>query len=299
MTLKSLLIPTLNQVPSRGIIPVAPPGAAIPRIIHQTYFSHELPDPIRANVENIRALNPGWEYRFYDDTAIISFIRANYSPEILDYFNRIDSRYGAAKADLFRYLLMYKVGGVYLDIKSQARMPLDEVLKSDDRFLLSVWEDKFGECHGWGDHYELRHIPAGEFQQWHIVCAPGHPFMKSVLENVLSNVRKYTPAIHGVGKPGVLRVTGPIAYTLAIHPILEQHPYRQVDSRYDLGFEYNIYQGRSHESVLKSHYSLQTSSLVKLGLRRRLSSRIYGLAQYLFDTIKKRNRPSHFTVTSR
>lgn len=290
MSFKSLLIPTLNQVPAHGIIPTIPAATAIPRIIHQTYFSHELPDPIRASVENIKALNPNWEYRFYDDAAIARFIRENYSPEIMECFDSIDPRYGASRADLFRYLLMYKIGGVYLDIKSQARKPLDEVLQDDDRFVLSVWEDKFGECRGWGDHYELRHIPAGEFQQWHIVCAPGHPFMKRVLENVLSNIKKYIPTIHGTGKPGVLRVTGPIAYTLAIHPILHQHPYRLADFRYDLGFEYNVYQGRNHEAVLKSHYSLQTSPLIKIGSSKRISSCLYGWAQYMFDLAKKRNR---------
>lgn len=33
---------------------------------------------------------------------------------MLDYYKRIDDSYGAIKADLFRYLLIYKEGGYIL-----------------------------------------------------------------------------------------------------------------------------------------------------------------------------------------
>ena len=37
----------------------------------------------------------------------------------------------------FRYLLMYEIGGVYLDIKSTANKKLDDVLEENDAFILS------------------------------------------------------------------------------------------------------------------------------------------------------------------
>lgn len=77
-------------------------------------------------------MNPGWEHRLYDDADIEAFIRESYGDEILAYYHRIDRRYGAARADLFRYLLLYRLGGVYLDIKSTTVRPLDEVLRPDE-----------------------------------------------------------------------------------------------------------------------------------------------------------------------
>jgi mannosyltransferase OCH1-like enzyme len=289
MSIKTLIIPTLNQSPRADILPELPQGKHIPRIVHQTFYDAVLPSALERNVSQIKALNPEWEYRFYDDAAVADFIAANYPPRVLEYFHRIDPRYGAARADLFRYLLIYKVGGVYLDIKSSATRPLDSVLKADDRFLLSVWEKGSGDYDGWGQHYELREFGGSEFQQWYIASAPGHPFLRSVIENVLMNIDTYIPSIHGTGKPGVLRVTGPIAYSLAIHRMRSTYPHRVVDSKRDLGLEYSTFRNNGHKAEFKSHYSLQTHPLVKMSLMRRPLTHLYRVAQLGHDLVYRRH----------
>lgn len=288
MSIKTLLFPPLNRLPQRSLLTPLEAGTSIPKIIHQTFYERNLSAPLQANVDRLRALNPGWEYRFYDDNDIATFIKGNYPSWVWDYFERIDARYGAARADFFRYLLMYKVGGMYLDIKSTATLPLDSVLKADDRFILSQWYLPNGEFeHSEGFIYDLRHIPGGEFQQWHILCAPGHPFMKAVLEAVMANIDAYDPYLHQTGKRGVLRVTGPIAYTLAIRRIMSDHPHRNLDGRNEIGLEYNVYgTNMQHVTVFKGHYSTQTASIVRLGPIKRLISRVYGLAQYVHDRLR-------------
>lgn len=285
MSLKALLIPTLNRPPSRSRLPSFPEGLTIPKIIHQTFYTRDLPEKLQENVDIIRQLNPEWEYRFYDDSDIAAFIQSNYPAHVWHYFERINSRYGAARADLFRYLLMYKMGGIYLDIKSVVTRPIQ--LREDDKLLLSNWEQKSGEF-DWGGHYELRDIAAGEYQQWHIVCAPGHPCLKAVIEAVLSNIDTYDPSLHGVGKKGVLRVTGPVAYTMAIHRIQKQHAHRVVDITAELGLEYNVYRDQSHEKEFKSHYSLQTASVVQLGWAKRQLTHLYALMQAVHDMRQRR-----------
>lgn len=39
----------------------------IPRIIHQTYRTRQLPDVVKQYMNTWRDMNPGWEIRFYDD----------------------------------------------------------------------------------------------------------------------------------------------------------------------------------------------------------------------------------------
>jgi mannosyltransferase OCH1-like enzyme len=287
MSVKEKIFPTLNRAAVDRYIPTVDMGAAIPRILHQTFYETTLAPQLQQNVDRLRAANPGWEYRFYDDDDILRFIRDNYPAAVLERFLRIDARYGAARADLFRYLLMYKVGGVYLDIKSGATRPFDSVLRADDRFVLSGWNNDLQQ---WGLHWELRDIPTGEFQQWHIICAPGHPFMKAVLETVLANIDTYLPSLHGVGKNGVLRVTGPIAYTRAIHRIITQHPHRIADSEHDLGLQYNIYRNQSHETAFKSHYSTQVHPLLQLGAGKQVATRFWGLVQAIYDVATGRLR---------
>jgi len=291
MSIKAVLAPPLNRPVRKHFFPAIQEGTGIPRIIHQTFYTPDLPSTLRENVARLKALNPGWDYRFYDDAAIVDFILKNYPPIVLQYFQRIDPRYGAARADLFRYLLMYKVGGVYLDIKSSATQPLDEVLQPEDRFLLSEWNNESEGYDAWGKHYELRDFGGREFQQWYIACAPGHPFLRAVVDNVLQNIDVYIPGLHGTGKPGVLRVTGPIAYSLVIHRIRAAHPHRIVNSQRDLGFQYSVMTVNSHKTEFKSHYSLQTHSVVKLGFVKSKTTHLYRLAQAAHDFTKRWRKP--------
>jgi mannosyltransferase OCH1-like enzyme len=279
-----------KQTPSKmDLLPPVSEGIDIPKIIHQTFFSGKgtaLPPEIEQNIQRIKASNPDWEYRFYDDSDIILFIRENYGDRILSFFLRIDPTYGAARADLFRYLCIYKCGGVYIDIKSTLQKPLDSVIKPDDRFLLSQWENKPGEpFDGWGRHPATRHIPGGEYQQWHVAAAPGHPFLKAVLQRVLQNIELYDPRRHGSGKWAVMELTGPAAYTLAIEPIRSLHPHRLLNISRDAGFQYSIYStgaSQTHLTLFKKHYSKSVKPVVRVAKWKEIQWYILKLYSLIF-----------------
>lgn len=253
---------------SSDLIPEIAAGPAIPKIIHQVYASKDLPPIIQANIEKIRALNPDWDYRFYDDDDMVEFVKTTYGEPVLSYYNRINAKYGASRADFFRYLLIYRIGGLYLDIKGSIERPLDEVLRVDDVYLLSRWRNGRGERYeGWGKHGQLKEIGGEEFQQWFIAAAPGHPFLREVIEAVMRNIDRYNPFVHGTGKAGVLQVTGPIAYTRSITSLLDQCKYRLVDSHDDLGLIYSIFGGpnmRPHKSIFAFHYTALTEPVIHI-----------------------------------
>jgi mannosyltransferase OCH1-like enzyme len=256
-------------------LPAWPASDGIPRIIHQTFHTRRLPPELEDSLRAIRRANPDWSHRFYDDAEIRRFIDERYGPAALDYFDAINPSYRAARADLFRYLVIYAEGGVYLDAKSQPTRPLSEVIRPDDRYLISQWDNgPDGAYPGWGLHPELARTPGGEFQQWYIAAAAGHPFLRAVLERVLGNLRTYNPGLHGVGQRGVLRVTGPIAYTRAIQPLLERHPHRVVDSRADLGFAYSIYGKEGHKQVFGGHYSELREPITPVGATTRAAGSV-------------------------
>jgi len=237
---------------------------SIPKIIHQSYHTKEVPDIINKNIEKIKNMNPGWEHRFYDDDDQVKFITQHYGPEMLKAYLKINPLYGAARADFFRYLLINKVGGVWLDIKSSMNQSLDTSLQNKDSFLLAQWNNKSeGLFQGWGLFDELKDIKNGEFQQWHIVSAPHNPLIKAVIQRVLHNIATYTPDKFGVGWMGVLRTTGPIAYTLAIAPLLKEYPHHFVDVEKDLKFQYTIMRGKfAHRTLHKRHYSQLTEPII-------------------------------------
>lgn len=255
---------------------------AIPKIIHQTYRSNDLPPEISEIVENLRCLNPDWEYRFYTDTDIIDYIRRNFDEKVLIAYLKINPIYGAAKADLFRYLVLYQEGGVYLDIKSTCIYPLSDVIQSDDQFIITQWQNEAGNKNEGAGLFrclkEDLHIENGEYQQWFIVSEKKSPVMKHVVDTVIYNILNYRAwnyKFHSYGKRGVLFVTGPIAYTRAIYEIQSQHTIRFERYDKDMGFLYNALKNKSHTKVLTSHYANYKRPVIDQGFMINFISFIY------------------------
>lgn len=220
----------------------------IPKNIYQLISDkNNISKEFKKNIEYIKKLNTNWTHNLYDDKDIIEYIKKNYPQNILDVYNRINPKYGAARADFFRYLLMYNEGGVYLDIKSAMKVSLDKILKPDDEYILSHWECP---C-----QYNLLDSEYGEFQQWHIICKPKHPFLKEVIDNVVKNIQNYDVDRDGVGKKGVLKVTGPIVYTKSIIPILSLYKYTIYETQLYIGLIYNNISKSHINSFSKKHYS--------------------------------------------
>ncbi|PPD56273.1 MAG: hypothetical protein CTY10_04965 [Methylotenera sp.] len=269
----------LNQGGDYGYISARDMSSTIPKVIHQTYHKKVLPREIQQNINHIKSINPDWEYRLYDDADIEVYIDTHY-PQLLSIYKKINPIYGAAKADFFRYLVIYNDGGVYLDIKSTLTIPLNEVLLPSDSYLLSHWQNEPGQIHAHiGPQNGVNHI-FGEFQQWHIVAAKGHPFLKSVIENVCDNIRKYNPYIHDTGHWGTLNLTGPIAYTAAILPKLDKYPHRVERDNSKYGFIYSFYESRgegsAHKALSIKHYTLIDEPIVMLS----------ATSDFLFNLIK-------------
>ena len=88
----------------------------IPKIIHQTYKTKNIddfPDLYKMCHYVVKELHPDFEYRLYDDDDIDFFVKSNF-PEYYDSFSKLPRM--IMKIDMFRYFLMYKDGGLYLDL---------------------------------------------------------------------------------------------------------------------------------------------------------------------------------------
>lgn len=240
----------------------------IPRCIHLTVrCKRSLSKELQANIARIRQLNPDWTLTVYDDQDIAHFLAQHFGAATLSVYRRLNPRYGAARADLFRYLCLHRLGGLYLDAKSTTLVPLSQWLKAHDRFILSQWDNgPQGTYSDWGLHKDIAHIPGGEYQQWFIAAAAGHPYLRATCERVIRNILSHRPMPAHFGRMGVLRVTGPIAYSLAIHPILDQHPHRFVDVEGAGWMSYSFFP-RSDDHITRlgdTHYSLLSEPIVQL-----------------------------------
>lgn len=140
----------------------------IEKNIFQTFINKDLPEPVVDLVNYLKYKNKSYNYYFYTDEDILDFIKTNFSNEIFNSYCRL--QIGAAKADFWRYLVLYKYGGVYLDIDSFINADLDTFILNDDRAIVT------------------RENNYGHFVQWCLICKSGHPILKYTIENVIKKI---------------------------------------------------------------------------------------------------------------
>jgi mannosyltransferase OCH1-like enzyme len=227
----------------------------IPRKIHQIYLG-EMPDALAVIAKRTRETNPGYQYRLWTAPDAEQFIRGEFGREVLAAYHRINPIYGAARADLLRYLIIHSQGGIYLDCKSEFAGPIEQYIKGDEGYIVGQWQGQFLR---FSDHKELRHVEGGEYQNWHVIAEPSHPFLTATIARVLDNIRDARPWYSG--RQGVLKVTGPIAYTLAIHPLLASARHVMIKSE-DFGLRFSA---PEYGGAGASHYSEQTLPVVRQG----------------------------------
>jgi inositol phosphorylceramide mannosyltransferase catalytic subunit len=226
----------------------------------------------------------GWTYSFWDAERAEPWIAETYGREVLDLYLRIRPEYYAARSDLLRYLNMYAMGGVYLDIKSTCDRPLDEAILPEDRYIVTPWDpdERDGRYHP-----EVAHVATGESVQWVLASTRGHPIMRAVIRQVLSNIDRYSEWRFSTGGIGTLRTTGPIAYTIGAEAHRAGHAHTLLNSPRERGFRYTaLDQDIAHRSVFGTHYTgiktaVVTPSLVQaivLGTVRRIKRLPFGAA---------------------
>lgn len=242
----------------------------VPRVIHQVYTAgwQRLPEEIRALIAGLQKMNPDYEYRFYDEPAIIAWIERHFGRDMLELYQRINPEYGAARADLFRYLVIYQEGGVYLDVKSFCSRPLDDVIPPDCELMLCHWDNgPGGQDHKKGLHKELAALPHGEFQQWNVIAAPRSPWLRAVIDEVTERIRHYQPARYGIGMKGVLSTTGPIPFTLAISRVPPGDGIYYVQNHRTVGLKYCGVDSKVLKRFKKSAYARLKTPVVTLSER--------------------------------
>jgi len=176
----------------------------IPKHIYQTWKTHKLPNGITRVIQQFLNKNPGWCYHFYDDKEIEDFIEEHFPGRVNQAFNML--AIGAAKADLWRYCILYTYGGVYLDIDADIQENLDRLIRVDDDAIIT------------------REQVPGLFNQWILIFSKGHPLLKAVIDECVENVLSRT-------SNNILHLTGSTVFTKVLTERLKSNQLRYVDTQ--------------------------------------------------------------------
>jgi mannosyltransferase OCH1-like enzyme len=123
---------------------------SVPLEIYQTWYTKDLPPGMMQSVIKLRKDNPQFKYNLFDDDDCKNFIKEHFGIKVYDAFENLIP--GAYKADLWRYCILFKNGGIYVDIKFHTNNFNLKQLIDNDYFVKDRgghWEkDKIGIYNG-------------------------------------------------------------------------------------------------------------------------------------------------------
>jgi len=98
----------------------------IPKVVHQTWKTSDLPHCLAELRKTWIQLNPEWEVRLWNDTEIDRFCTSILNPEAAKMYLQLS---GIQRADVWRVLCLQKFGGVYADLDMECLRPMEEFLE--------------------------------------------------------------------------------------------------------------------------------------------------------------------------
>jgi len=100
----------------------------IPKIIHQTWKTQEIPEQWQASVKSFKKIHPGYKYILWTHETMDEFVKMEYPT----FYNTYTGyKYDIQRCDAFRYMVLYKYGGIYIDLDIVSKKKLDDLLQYD------------------------------------------------------------------------------------------------------------------------------------------------------------------------
>lgn len=208
----------------------------IPKKIYRCYSNFSEMNKFKEVFEKTEKLMPGYKQVYYDDIMIEKYIKENFSQRIYNAYRNINPEYGAARADLFRYLIIYKEGGIYMDIKSGPKKLLDDIFeKEGNKLLVGLGEDKIPYylpkkhlqdlLYLHDDWSFVTGVKGSEWQQFIFASPSGNPILGLIIKQVVSNIEEgmKNKEYYNSGKYSVVAMTGPIPFSIVIEKYKEKY----------------------------------------------------------------------------
>ena len=169
----------------------------IPKIIHQTWKTFDVPIELAHDFHSWKSHNPDWQFVGWDDLLLDDFVRKEY-PQFEAIYNSYD--HNINRVNLARYLLLKHYGGVFVDLDLECLKPIEPLLA--DHSLLFGREPETHAKHPAAVLFHMPRIVGTAF----IAAIAGHPFWDHLLSMIPTFAAQRDP----------LEATGSIFLTAAL-----------------------------------------------------------------------------------
>ena len=179
----------------------------IPKIIWQTWETHNLSPCLNTFVELIKQHNSNYQHFLFDSNQRRSFIKNFFDNSIVEAYDRIIP--GGFKADLWRYCILYCYGGFYCDIDMICMNSFDILLKHNVDIIMPIDLNQNSK--------EGQHNLVNAF----IGIPPKHPLMKICIDIIFDNITNET---WWNSEKLPLEFSGPGVLGMALNKYLQRNP---------------------------------------------------------------------------
>jgi mannosyltransferase OCH1-like enzyme len=220
-----------GELPTRPVsnlyTAVAPWQSKIPNVVYQTWIDASFGRSHRNALAAFRRRNADFSFRFFSDADVDCFMAEQFGDHpIYDVYK--NAQFGPLKTDIWRYCLLYRLGGVYCDIGKAIKKPLCEFIQPSASAVIA-WEKRNVSP------FPISPLAARTLQypdkrviNWVMIFAPNHPILKRAIDGI---VERY-PLVRGkpVANPkdSILAFTGPVWLTKCILEAVEAGEFDDV-----------------------------------------------------------------------
>lgn len=188
----SFLKEKLLNIASHG-----PEEFKIPKIIHQIYEDPAgPPDYLKEVAKSWKEVNPKWEYRFWNKKEMDDFLEMHF-PEFIPTYKAY--QFNVQRWDAIRYLILYKYGGLYVDMDYECIEPMD-ILLSGSACCMGM-EPTISPV-----RYDKNLIVGNAF----MASVPEHRYFKLMIEDMMKTGNKELSS-HTASQ--IIETTGPFLTT--------------------------------------------------------------------------------------
>jgi len=160
----------------------------IPHIFHRIWLGEKpMPEEYKRFGNTWLSLHPGWRMIEWSDTTI---------PELKNFWAYNQSKSLAGKANVVRYEILLRYGGIYVDTDFECLKNLSPLIEDVDCFV--AWQR------------------AGLANNAIIGASPGHPFIKDLVDSLEKNMRSLGENGRSITESGPYYLTR----VLKLHPKL-------------------------------------------------------------------------------
>ena len=187
----------------------------IPKNIFQTWETSKFEKVFSYLTDKIKNNNPEYRYHFFSADQRRDFIKKNFDPEVVECYDRIIPN--AFKADLWRYCVMYKFGGIYCDINIVSLAPFDSLINNECTFFAPIDNPRKNK--------------GSLLLNGFFGCTPGCEIIKICIEIIIDNIKnnfwhnKQTDDIIF----DYLNFSGPGVLGRALNKFLERKEYESLE----------------------------------------------------------------------